>query len=265
MMRPPSTAALRFVCTAPPSIGSSYTAKLGIGPRPFLRNRTARYPCPVETLPGYLQRLPAEGDRFQAEIMSRDQRGRILAAIAEVVAKRGYQSTTVEHIVKRAGVARATFYENFGNREDCLLACFSEAEEEARRRILAATELEQDWPEKVRVGVGAYLDYVVSDPALARTAIVESMAAGPAAMQRYEQALQSFTPLFRYGRNFAPPDRELPETLEDSIVGGIVWMIHQRLLGGEVDQIAGLLPVMLEFALAPYLGEQRAAQIAAKA
>lgn len=219
----------------------------------------------METLPGYLQRLPAGGDRFQAEIMSRDQRGRIFAAMAEVVAKRGYQNTTVEHIVKRAGVGRATFYENFDNREDCLLATFNAAEEQARLRVLAATEQQDSWPEKIRVGIAAYLDYIVSEPALARTCIVEAMTAGPAAMRRYEQGLASFTPLFRYGRKFAPSDRELPETLEDSIVGGIVWMIHQRLLSGEVDQIPGLLPVMLEFALVPYLGGQGAARIAAKA
>jgi AcrR family transcriptional regulator len=218
----------------------------------------------VETLPGHLKRLPAGGDRFQAELLSHDQRHRILVAMAEVVAKRGYQGTTVEHIVKRAGVARATFYENFENREDCLLAGFAAAEAEARRRILAATELQDSWPEKVRVGLAGYLDYVVSEPALARTCIVESMTAGPAAMDRYEQALQGFVPLFRYGRTVAPPDRQLPETLEDSIVGGIIWMIHQRLLRGEVEQIPDLLPTMLEFALAPYLGEQQAATIAAK-
>ena len=145
-----------------------------------------------------------------------------------------------------------------------MLAGFDTAEEGARLRVLAATELQDSWPEKVRVGVAAFLDYIVSDPALARTCIVEGMTAGPVAMRRYEQALENFTPLFRYGREFVPPGRKLPEALEDSIVGGIVWMIHQRLLSGELDQIPGLLPVMLEFALVPYLGEEGAAQIVAK-
>lgn len=56
---------------------------------------------------------------------------------------------------------------------------------------------------------------------------------------------------------------DLPETLEDSLVGGIVWMVHQRLLRGEARQVPHLLPTMLEFALAPYLGEDRAAAVAA--
>lgn len=177
--------------------GNARSAVLGPTARPV----SLRF---VETLPGHLKRLPEGGDRFQAELLSQNQRDRILAAMAKVVAKRGYQGTTVEHIVKRAGVARATFYENFENREDCLLAGFAAAEAEARSRILAAISLEEGWPDKVRVGLAAYLDYVVSDPALARTCIVESMTAGPAAMERYEQALQSFVPFFRYGRRVAP-------------------------------------------------------------
>jgi hypothetical protein len=48
------------------------------------------------------------------------------------------------------------------------------------------------------------------------------------------------------------------------IVGGVVWMVRQRLLRGEVEQLPELLPTMLEFALAPYLGEARAAEIAAR-
>jgi AcrR family transcriptional regulator len=215
----------------------------------------------METLPGHLERLPEGQDRFQAEMMSRDQRGRILAATAEVVAKRGYQGTTIEHIVKRAGVARATFYENFENREACLLACFDQAVQEIKRRTATAAAAESEWPAQVRAGLATSLDYLAAEPQLARLAVVESMTAGPAAMERYDQALHSFALAFRRGRELAVDD-ELPETLEDSIVGGIVWMVHQRLLRGEVESIPSQLPTMLEFALAPYLGEERAAQIA---
>ena len=57
----------------------------------------------------------------------------------------------------------------------------------------------------------------------------------------------------------------LPETFEDSLIGGVVWMIHQRLLHNEVDQIPGLLPTVVEFCLSPYIGAERAAAMAASA
>jgi AcrR family transcriptional regulator len=216
----------------------------------------------VDALPGHLQRLPPSLDSQQAEVTRRSQRERILEAMSELVAERGYRGTTIEHIVRRARVARATFYESFENREACLLAGFDEAAEETRRRVAEATDGVEEWPDQVRAGLIALIDYVVAEPALARTCLVESMTVGPAALVRYEEALQSFTHYFARGREFRDDGAELPETLEDTLVGGIVWMLHQRLLHREVEQIPALLPTMLEFSLAPYLGEERAAGLA---
>lgn len=197
------------------------------------------------------------------EIALRSQRERILEAMAELVAERGYRSTTIEHIVRRARVARATFYESFDNREACLLAGFDEAVEETRRRVEEAVSEVGEWPDRVRAGLVALIDYVLAEPALARTCLVESMTVGPAALARYEQALQSFTHYLAGGREVRDDGAELPDTLEDSLVGGIVWMLHQRLLHDQVEEIPALLPTMLEFSLAPYLGEERAAEFAA--
>lgn len=218
----------------------------------------------METLPGYLERLPEGQDRFQAELMSYSQRERILAAAADVISRRGYRGTTVALIVERARVARVTFYENFANREACLLVLFDQAAEEMRRRAMAAISGEDEWPAQVRACIAAFLEYVVEEPALARTCLIESVSAGPAAMDRYEQAMQAYSPILREGRESAVALGDLPESLlEDSIIGGILWMVHQRLLRDEVDEIPGLLPAMVEFALGPYLGEERAAEFAA--
>jgi AcrR family transcriptional regulator len=91
-------------------------------------------------------------------MLSRDPRERILVAMAETVAKRGYQGTTIEHIVKRAGVSRATFYEHFENREDCLLAGFADAAAELQGRMEAAAAEAAAWPESVRAALAAFLD-----------------------------------------------------------------------------------------------------------
>ena len=49
------------------------------------------------------------------------QRGRMIAAMAETVAAKGYAATTVADVVARAGVSRKTFYEHFADREECFL------------------------------------------------------------------------------------------------------------------------------------------------
>jgi AcrR family transcriptional regulator len=197
-------------------------------------------------------------------MLSRDQRDRIIVATATIVAKRGYRNTTVEHIVKRASVSRATFYEHFENREDCLLATVDSAAAEIRRRVEEAAVGEDEWPAQIRASLAALLDYVSANPSFARTAIVESVTAGPVAVERYEKLLGIFAPALALGRSEEGATPGLPDTLEDSIIGGIVWTIHQRLLRNELEEIPGLLPTMLEFSLSPYLGEEQAAEIAAR-
>ena len=52
------------------------------------------------------------------------QRGRMLGAMADAVASKGYAGTTVADVVAGAGVSRKTFYEHFRDKEECFLAAF---------------------------------------------------------------------------------------------------------------------------------------------
>jgi len=194
------------------------------------------------------------------EFIAQHQRARIISALAEETVEKGYRAVTVADIVRRAGIARNTFYENFSSKEDCFLAAQDFAVVEALRRVVDAATPVESWPARVDAGLSAFLHYVAGEPALARTCIVEALSAGPASLARYEESLQSFIPLFRIGRKVSPHGEDLPETLEETIVGGIFWIIYQRIIRGETEQIERLRPELLEFALAPYLGAEAAKQ-----
>ena len=66
------------------------------------------------------------------------------------------------------------------------------------------------------------------------------------------------------GREISPQGEELPETLEETIIGGIFWIIYQRIIMGQTEQIQELLPELVEFALTPYLGAEAAKRAAAE-
>jgi AcrR family transcriptional regulator len=197
------------------------------------------------------------------EFIAQHQRARIIAALAEETVDKGYRAVTVADIVRRAGIARNTFYENFSSKEDCFLAASEYTVNEALRRVVDAASKVEDWPRRVNAGLAAFLHYVASEPALARTCIVEALSAGPAAVERYENSIQSFVPLFRMGRKVSEHGEELPSTLEETIVGGIFWIVYQRIIMGQVEQIEALLPELVEFSLTPYLGAAAAKQVAA--
>jgi AcrR family transcriptional regulator len=165
--------------------------------------------------------------------------------------------------VRRAGIARNTFYENFASKEACFLAASEFAVTEALRRVRDAAAEVESWPARVNAGLAAFLHYVATEPALARAGIVEALSAGPAAIDRYERSIQAFIPLFRMGRKVSAHGEELPETLEETIIGGIFWIIYQRITMGQTDEIEELLPELVEFALTPYLGAEAAKRSAA--
>jgi AcrR family transcriptional regulator len=205
-------------------------------------------------LPGR-QQLPRE-------FIAQHQRVRIISALAQETSEQGYQQVTVADIVRRAGTARNTFYENFRSKEDCFLATQEFAMTAALERVVETAGTMQSWPQRVHAGLAAFLSYVAEEPALARTCMVEALSAGPAAVERYEKSQQAFVSLFKLGRDVSPRGADLPETLEEAIIGGVFWIVYQRLAAGELSAIPELLPELVEFALTPYLGAEAAREVA---
>ena len=66
------------------------------------------------------------------------------------------------------------------------------------------------------------------------------------------------------GRKVSAKGEELPTTLEETIVGGIFWILYQRIIMGQAEQIEELLPELVEFSLTPYLGAEAAKRIAGR-
>ena len=192
-----------------------------------------------------------------------DQRRRILRAVGELVAERGYSDVTVELIVKRAHVSFKTFYKHFASKENCFAALFESAvlstETTIRQRLAAEP---RPWPDQVVLALRTLIELILADPAIARAVIVESPTVGPAITERYGQATKAFAPLFRAGREFNPRGAELPDTIEDTLAGSVFWSAYERLVIGEADALVDYLPVLLELVLRTYLGQAEASRIA---
>src|SRR3954454_21273874 len=67
------------------------------------------------------------------EVRQGRQRRRLNEAAAAVFARVGYADATAEAIAREAGMSKATFYEHFDNKEDCILALFAAG----RERVLS--------------------------------------------------------------------------------------------------------------------------------
>jgi len=220
----------------------------------------------VRALPGKASRQPPGPEPVSRSEAAVDQRRRILEATADLVAERGYAETTIEQIVRRARVGYATFYKHYPDKDEAFLALLDAAIERTLYVVEEAYDGEAGpWPDKVGAGLGALLRLAAAHPGVARACLVEAPTAGPEAAARHEAAMKRFVPLLRPGRELNPRRDELPESLEETLAGGVLWVIGQRLVAGEADQLRALLPETLEFLLRPYVGEDEAAREAGEA
>lgn len=185
------------------------------------------------------------------EFIAGHKRRRIMDAIAELTAEQGYDSTKIGDIVRRAGVARKTLYDNFEGKEEVLLSAFDSAVEEVIQRIEEdCAKVEGGWEEQVQAGLAAFLRFAAEKPALARMCMIEALSATPAATERYEAAVQRFVEMTK---RTVPRNDQLPETIDETLVGGVAWIVYQQIRRGKTDKAEDLLPELSEFMLAPFL------------
>lgn len=186
------------------------------------------------------------------EFVAVRKRRRIMNAMAELSSEQGYEATKIADIVRRAGVARKTLYDNFDGKEEVFLAAVDAAVDEMATQMEEACEQAgEEWVDRVAAGLRAFLAYVAENPAQARMSLIEAMAATPAASARYDSALERFVELLR--RN-APTETGLPDTIEETLVGGVAWILHQQIRRGGAEQAQNLTPQLLDFLLSPYQG-----------
>lgn len=209
-----------------------------------------------------LSKTPPESQQVSSDVVAQGQRERILLATAELVAERGYQKTTIELIAKSSRVALGTFYDHFESKEECFLAAFDESVDAAREVFDELLDPERPWQEQVTTGLELFLEMVVKERARAKLCIVEAQAAGTASLARYQAALESVAPKLREGRELNPRASRLPDGLEVALAGGIAWLVHQRLVADDVENLKALLPEMLQVTLTPYIGEVEAGRAA---
>jgi AcrR family transcriptional regulator len=186
------------------------------------------------------------------EFVAAHKQRRMIAAIAQLSAEQGYEATKVADIVTRAGVARKTLYDNFDGKEDLFLRAFDFYLTEARSAVEAACATAEDgWRGRVEAGLAALLAFLAEQPAAARMCLVEAISATPGSAHSYDAAVGTFVELLKKN---VPPKEGLPETIEESLVGGVAWILHQRIRAGEEQRIEELLPELSGFLLSPYLG-----------
>jgi AcrR family transcriptional regulator len=188
--------------------------------------------------------LPRGPHNLARDDVLASQRQRMLEAMAETVAVKGYAGTTVGHVVAGAGVSRKTFYEHFSDKEDCFLAAFDSGVDALLDAIAAAEPDDATRIGIVRARVRAYLVTLAARPAFARAFLIEVFAAGPRALERRQRVLARFEEFLRslhaeVRREF-PDLPEVRDVMWVAAVGALNEVVSQHIREGRVEELPAL-------------------------
>jgi AcrR family transcriptional regulator len=188
------------------------------------------------------------------------QRERILDAVECLVAEHGCAGTSIEAIVKQAGVSSVTFYELFEGKEECFVAAFERAVEQGAEELARAAEGDPaaggfSWSEELATGLRALTRMIVARPERARLVLVEAQTGGPELSRCFGATLDRVAAKLREGRALPTAPTDLPATHEEATAGSLGWLLREKLETGGAEGLAALYPELVEIALAPYLGD----------
>lgn len=152
-----------------------------------------------------MKRLPAGPHGLPPELVERNQRERLIAAMAEVCGERGYGESSVAEVAKRAGVSTASFYRQFKDRRECMLASFEELFGRLLEALEGACGEESEPAAKARAGAATAAALLGGDLPTARLLSLEIVAVGPEGVRAQQEAIDRLAALLRAPKADRPP------------------------------------------------------------
>ena len=209
------------------------------------------------TVPAVLPRGPHSLTREEVEA---SQRGRLVTAMAHAVAEKGYGAVSVADVIARAGVSRKTFYVHFRDKLDCFLAAYDVGVEVLLATVRGAGDGDADPLAVTRARTRAYLATLASEPAFARTFLLEVSAAGPRALERRRAVHRQFADLARELVESVPGAPRLPDELYLASVGATNEVVSAWVVAGRAAELPRLADVLFHIQLSllgrPFTGEK---------
>lgn len=185
-----------------------------------------------------MTRLPAGRHGLPPDLISANQRDRLIDAFARVVVEKGYRATTVHDITSLASVSRNVFYEQFGGKDECFIAAYEVIRAHVGGVMEEAAAPFADGPERLLAALLALLRYLAAEPDLGRLCLIEPLTAGPAMASHHEAALESLVARLR--KIAAKGDGS--EKTDEVLILGAIALVSRRINLGEAETLEGLLP-----------------------
>ncbi len=190
------------------------------------------------------------------------QRERILDAVTNLTAAKGFTGLTVEDIVAEAAVSREAFYEHFTSKQDAFLVAYELGHTKSLGIVERAYARETDWRLGIHAAIAALLDFLASEPSFAHIALLDTLTATPRSAERSDAGLTAYAQMLLPGYEQTPKHHRPPAITIEAITGGLFELCSHYAAQHRTHQLTELTPHATYIALAPFIGTKDAARVA---
>jgi AcrR family transcriptional regulator len=185
-------------------------------------------------------------------------RARLLYAAAGTVREKGYRTVAVADIVSVAGVSRRSFYNEFANKADVVIAASEHAYARVIETCTPAFLSARMWPERVWRCALAFTGFFSSEPLLAHLAFVDCYAVGRAFVRRVHEMQLAFTLFLEEGYRQRKEAQELPRICSEMTAASVMELGFLTSVGSVRKPIRQLQPLAVYIVLTPFMGSDAA-------
>jgi AcrR family transcriptional regulator len=190
------------------------------------------------------------------------QRERIVDAVANLTAAGGYADLTVEKIASEAAMSLQTFYEHFKSKEEAFLFTYEVGHGHGLALVERAYATQADWPNGVKAAVTALLQYLGSEPAFARLALLHMLIATPRTAERANLGITEYLSVLEPGFEESAEHRKPPAITIEAIGGALGELMYTCVMRDRVHEMPSMAQHATYVALAPFVGPEEAAKVA---
>lgn len=199
--------------------------------------------------------LPKGRHGLSREEVETSQRTRLLRAVVELGTERGFASLTLTDIVRRAGVARSTFYEYFPDKQHCFLDAFDYAAELVLEHVLAiGPPPARESASPAHAYIARLLEVAVEEPGVVLLVAADAETLDPAAAERQRairgRLADALVNLRDFLRRDEPKLAPITHVRALAIVGAITEVVKHTFYTSGIDALPALQPELATIVLA---------------
>jgi AcrR family transcriptional regulator len=188
-----------------------------------------------------------------------DSRERIMTAVMELMATKGYQALTITDIAQQGAVSLTTFYRHFQGKDDAVVAALRRNIEQIVEAVAPAFHAAPDWPDAIGAGMRTFFTFLVVERPFARFGGVDIHSGSRLVLDVRAQLLSTAQAYLTDGYRQHP---EVESIVGEAIGASIDALVFDQIMRHGEKRLYEITPTATYIALAPFVGVDEACMIA---